>query len=142
MQDRLPLHEPRGGCSDLRILLQVDFFPGAPVTVGIIHVAAAGEQFDVAFAAELGSSPLGENVRIEDVAFIAALCLGRRVEQKNFAQVAGGCIEAAARSAGKSGDLVGDGFNQLGVVLASGDLKNLALVSGAGQKVSALIESQ
>src|SRR5207245_7582088 len=67
---------------------------------------------------------------------------GRTVEKKNLAEIAGRSVEASGGSAGESCDLVGDRFDQFGVIFPGRDLKNLTLVTRACQQVSVLIEGQ
>jgi len=73
MKDRLPLYESGWRRTDVGILLQINLLPRAPVSVGIIDIAAAREKFDTAFAAELGASPLRENLRVEYVALVGTV---------------------------------------------------------------------
>src|SRR6266567_6274843 len=133
MQNCLPLNEASWGRGYFCLFLQINSFPRTPVSVGIVHVAGAREQFNAALAAELGASPLGEDVRVEDIALVAAFGLGRAAQKKNFAEIAGGGIKATAGGLGESSHLIGAGFDQLCVILAPGDLEYLAVVSGAGQ---------
>src|SRR6266567_8791758 len=133
MQNCLPLNEASWGRGYFCLFLQINFLPGTPISVGIVDIAGAREQFNAALAAELGASPLGEDVRVEDIALVAAFGLGRAAQKKNFAEIAGRGIEATAGHLGESSHLVGAGFDQLGVILAARDLEYLAVVPGAGQ---------
>src|SRR5437016_9370263 len=132
MQNRLPLNEASGRRGHFRIFLQINFFPRTPVSVGIVHVPGAREQFNAALAAKLGASPLRENVGVKNIALIAAFGLGRAAQKKNFTEIAGRGIKATAGGLGESSHLIGAGFDQLGVILAARDLEYLAVVPGAG----------
>ena len=110
--------------------------PGTPVAVGIVHVAAAGKELDLARAAQFGASPAGENLGVEHIALVAAFGFSRPAQQKYFAQIAGGHIKPARRSFGESRDLGGAGLQQIDEPIFAGDGENMAAVSRAGQQAS------
>ena len=142
LQHGFPLNEARRRNADCRILLQVDFLPRTPVAVGIVHVAAAGKEFDIAGAAKFGASPAGKNVGIKDIALVSAFGFGGRAPAETFAQVAGRGVQAAVRSVGESRDLGCAGFEQVGEFVFAADGKNVSAVSGAGQQTATLIKGE
>ena len=97
MQHGLPLDEARRRDIEYRVFLQIDRLPRTPVAVGIVHVAAAGKELDIARAAEFGASPAGEDFGVEHIALVAAFGFRRPAQQKHFAQIAGGDIKSARR---------------------------------------------
>src|SRR5947207_13010032 len=123
MQDGLPLNETGWRRTDFRFLLQIDFLPRAPVPVRIVHVSGTREQFYIAFASELGASPLRKNVGVEHVAFVGAVGIGRVAQQKNLSQIAGRGVETSG-SCCEGGHLIGFGFGELGVNSAASRLEN------------------
>src|SRR5437016_2756866 len=139
MQNRFPLNESRRWCCDLSVLPQIDFLPLTPVAVGIVNVAAAGEEFDTPLTAKFGASPLRKNVRVKDIAFVRTVGVRRAAQQEYFPQIAG-CGVKTAVSCGEGRHLIGFCLGQFGVDSTAGDLEDLTLVSSPGQQTSPLGE--
>src|SRR5258708_23907931 len=95
MQNRFPLNKARRWGRDLSFFLKINLLPRAPVSIGIINIAAAGKELHVAFATELCASPFRKAVGIENIAFVAAFCIGRTAQQKYLSQITGRGIEPA-----------------------------------------------
>ena len=105
MQNGLPLRVAGWGNSHLGILVQVNFFPRAPVAIGVVHVAATNQNIDVACAAKLGAAPARKNLGVENIALIRTLVFGSGAENEKLTQVAAGGVQRAIWSLGKSGNL-------------------------------------
>ena len=131
------MNEAGRGRGDFSVFLQIDFLPRAPVPIGIVNVAAAGEEFDTALAAKLRASPFREDVRVEDIAFVRSGRVRRTAQQKYLSQVAGRGVQPAG-SCGEGRHLIGLCLGQFGVNSTSGDLEDLALVASPGQQASIL----
>ena len=133
LQHRFPLDKPRRRSIDRQVLLQIDFLPRTPVAVGIVDVTATRQQREVAVAADLGPSPAGEVLGIEDIALVSALvhCIG--AEEKDLAQIAGGSVEAAVRRGSERRYLVSASLNQVGVLVATQDDVNPSAISASRQ---------
>ena len=142
MQHGAPLEKACGGRVDGEIALEVDLAPGAPVAVGVVDVAAAREKVDAAGTAKVGASPLGEDVRVEDIAFEGAFAAGGGSQVKDFAEITGGNVEAAIGGAGERGDLVGTGIEQVGEGAIGGDGKKTSAIAGARDEASTGIKGE
>src|ERR1700691_6166542 len=111
MQHGLPLHEARWRNIEFGPGGKIDARPGAPITVGVIDIAAARIKFDVrirvgtAGAADAGASPERKTVRVENIAFIRAFRLETGTENEDFSEVAAGGVEASAGRSGEGGNL-------------------------------------
>ena len=105
VQHGLPLGVACRGNSHLGSGRQVHWLPRTPVAVGIVDVAAARQQIDIAGAAKFRAAPTGKNLGIENIAFVRTFALRARTENKNLAEVTAGGIESAAGSLGETGDL-------------------------------------
>src|SRR5437588_1965496 len=141
MQNRFPLDESGRGRCDLCVFLQINFLPLTPVAVRIVNVAAASEQFDTALTAKFRASPLREDVRVEDIAFVRAVGIGRTAQQKYLSQVAS-CGVKTAVSCSESGHLIGFCLGQFGVNSTAGDFEDLPLVSSPGEQATLLDERE
>ena len=108
--------------------------PGAPVIAGPVEIAAAGFEFQsgvepVAVGREL--APGGEAAGIEDFARDFAVRFQAGAELEDFAEVAGGGEEAAARAGEQRGDLVDVDDFEGGVERWRIDAVERAFVAGA-----------
>ena len=142
MQHRFPLRIACRWNSRFRFLIEIDLLPRTPVAIGIVDVAAARQQFNVARAAELSPSPTGKNFGIEHVALIAAFALRARSQQKNLSQVAGGCVKSATGTLGKTGYLRCRRFQQIGKLVLPVNGENMSAVSGSREQFVVRIECQ
>ena len=84
VQHGFPLGIARGRNSHRRILGEIHLLPRTPVAVGIVDVAAAGQQLHVAGAAKLGPAPPRKNFGIEHIALVRAFALRTRAQEKNL----------------------------------------------------------
>src|SRR5271157_2723670 len=95
MQHRLPLDEAGRWRVHRKLFFEIDSLPLAPVAVGIVNIAAARKKIKVAATAHFDASPLGEILRIKDVALKGALGHWVRAEQKNLPQIACSGVDPA-----------------------------------------------
>src|SRR5437667_11088997 len=108
-----PLNKARRWHSGIGILLEVNLCPSTPVAIRVVYISTAGEEFDVASAAEISASPSGEDVGVKDIALISTFGIGRGTEEKELAKIAAGKVKAATRSFGERRNLRGGGFQQI-----------------------------
>src|SRR5215472_344458 len=142
MEHGAPLHET--GPRDIQFgsSLQVDFAPRTPVAIRIIDVPAARKQLEVAATTNFRATPARKNLGVEDVAFVAAIAIGRGFEQGDLPQIAGGNVQSAFRGFGKSRDLVGTDGEQVGVAVVETDGVNVSAVAGAGQQAPMAVKTE
>src|ERR1700688_1103445 len=138
MEEGFPLRITRRRNSSLVVFAEIvfaeiNFLPCAPVAVGIVDITAAGVELDIARAAKFGASPAGKNSGVEDVALVGSLGFGTGSQDEDFSQVTGRRIDSAAGCFGESRHLGRGRFEQVGKIIQSGDGKNVAAISGAGQ---------
>ena len=122
--------------------MKVNFRPRTPVAIRVVYISAAGEQFDVASAAEISASPTGEDVGVKDIALISTFGIGRGAEEKELAKIAAGKVKTATRSFGERRNLRGGGFQQVCERVLASNGEDVAAVARTGQQVSALVESE
>ena len=131
MQHRLPLNKARRWGLDQGSIgrAEVNFFPGTPVAVRVVDIAAACQEFKIALAAHFHASPLREQTRIKNITLVVSFAVKRGAENKNFAQVARGGIQRAIHSVSHRSDLIGAGFHQVGVIPMITNCEDASFVS-------------
>src|SRR4051794_37369660 len=142
MQHSAPLQESRGGSRDGSVFRGIDALPVAPIAVGIIDVTAARPNLHVARGARLDASPAREVARVKDFAVEGAFALRGVLQQVDLAEIAAHGEEIAVGGSSKSCDLVCWSLLQFGEARSAVDGVDLALVAGAGEQASVVIEAQ
>src|SRR5277367_5651018 len=81
-------------------------------------------------------------MRVEDIALVSPFSSGRRTQQKNLAQVAGGSIKSPAGSASEGRHLGRAGFHQIDELIFAGDGENVSAIAGACEQTAMRVECQ
>src|SRR5437773_9595531 len=79
MQHRFPLNKARRWGLDQGSIgrAEVNFFPGTPVAVRVVDIAAACQEFKIALAAHFHASPLREQTRIKNITLVVSFAVKR-----------------------------------------------------------------
>ena len=142
MKHRFPLHEPSRRYFQLRVCGQLHMLPLAPVAIGVVHIAAARIEFDIAHATQAAAPPLRKSMRVEHIAFVRAFCFRTRAQLKDFPQIAARSIQTAAGCNGKCRDLRSARLYKIGEIIHAVDGENVAAIAGSRQQPPALIKPQ